>query len=81
MNTKLTLRIDKETKNKIKHFAENHHISISKLTERLFENIIVMEKSINKDLSPVSKKYKGILQNTKLDYDELKYKYLKEKYE
>ena len=81
MNTKLTLRMDDNIINEIKNFTSHHHISISKLTERLFENIINVEKSIDNELSPIAKKYKGILGDSKKNFNDLKYKYLKQKYE
>lgn len=81
MNTKLTLRMDEETIDRIKIFAAQKHISISKLAERLFENLLDLEESINNELSPIAKKYKGILSGLEQDYDELKYKELKQKYE
>ena len=81
MNTKLTLRMDDTIITKIKDFASCHNISISKLTESMFKNILELEDSINNDLSPIAQKYKGILTNTKDSFDDLKYKHLKAKYE
>ena len=40
MNTKLTLRMDDNVILKIKNFSKKHNISISKLAESLFKNII-----------------------------------------
>ena len=81
MNTKLTLRMEEDIIIKIKKFSNDHNISVSKLTERLFEDVLRMEDQINSKLSPIAKKYKGILSDSKEDYDDLKFKSLKEKYE
>ncbi len=79
MNTKLTLRMDDYIIERIKHFSEKHKISISKLTETLFSNIISYENDFEKNLSPITKKYKGIIANVKRTDDDIKYSYLIEK--
>ncbi|HBE03976.1 MAG: hypothetical protein A2096_09945 [Spirochaetes bacterium GWF1_41_5] len=81
MNTKLTLRLNENVIDQIKIFTSQNNISISRLTEKLFENIILLERSAIKNLTPIAKKYKGILADTKENYDDIKYKILKNKYE
>ena len=49
MNSKLTLRLDEKAISKIKLFSEKHHISVSKLTEKLFFDLIEKEEEIGKN--------------------------------
>ena len=79
MNTKLTLRIDDYIIERIKHFSEKHSTSVSRLTERLFSNIINYENDLEKNLSPITKKYKGIITRDNFSEDDVKYSYLIEK--
>lgn len=79
MNTKLTLRMDKDIIEKIKQFSKKHNISISKLAETLFSNIVNYENDFEKNLSPITKKYKGMISNVKRTDDDIKYSYLIDK--
>lgn len=81
METKLTLKMEKEIIEKIKLYAMQHHISVSSLTKRLYKNILIQEYNyIENELSPITSKYKGILRTPEKDDDDVKYEYLKEKY-
>ncbi len=79
MNAKLTLRMDDAIINKIKIFSEKHKISVSKLTEKLFDNLIAKEKEIDAGLSPIAKKYSAIIAE-KSQGDDLRYRALKSKH-
>ncbi len=80
MNTKLTLRMDDSVIIKIKKFSEKHNISISKLAESLFQNILNHEKTIENDLAPITKKYKALISKKNFDAEKSKYDYLRKKY-
>lgn len=54
MNSKITLRFNTEVINSIKVFAASNNISVSKLTEYLFENIATKKYKTLDDL-PISK--------------------------
>jgi len=81
MDTKLTLRLDKEIIEKAKFYAQKHNQSLSSLTENLYKNAL-LEESIETDpeLSPIAQKYLGILKNKIGDEDEEKLTRLKEKH-
>lgn len=61
MNVKLTLRLDESVIARIKNYAANRHLSLSRLTENLFRQILASEDQNTNELSPIVKKYKGIL--------------------
>ncbi len=65
MNTKLTLRLNEDIINRIKNYAANHHLSLSKFTENLFRQILESSEDQTQDLTPIVRKYKGIVK-TKL---------------
>lgn len=82
MDTKLTLRLDKEIIDRIKIYASKQHKSLSALTEDLYK--IYMLKDENRDelelITPIARKYKGIIDKTSFDVDNSKYQYLREKH-
>ena len=61
MNTKLTLRMDEDIITRIKNYASNRHLSLSKLTENLFKEKLESDDKRLKELSPIVRKYRGIL--------------------
>ena len=67
MNTKLTLRLDDNIINRIKLFSAKKNLSLSKFTENLFKKILDTQNSEYYELSPITKKYKGILKNIIID--------------
>jgi hypothetical protein len=72
MNTKLTLRLDENVINRIKNYTNKHRVSLSKFTESLFIQILSNSDDSSQDLTPIVKKYKGVLQNNNVnDIDEL----------
>ncbi len=81
MDTKLTLRLDKDIIERIKIFALRNQRSVSALTEDLYKQVLIEKQEIAIDISsPIAKKYKGILGKEKTDTSAIKYEYLKEKH-
>ena len=82
MDTKLTLRLDKDIIEKIKIFASRENKSLSDLTEDLYKIYIVNASSEeeNKIDSPIAKKYKSIINSNNFDYEHQKISYLSEKH-
>ncbi|WP_457639983.1 DUF6364 family protein [Persephonella sp.] len=76
MKTKLTLRMEKDTIEKIKQVSRERGVSVSKLVENFFKTLTGEEKE---ELTPTVKKLKGILKNKKIEEKEYK-KYLEDKY-
>jgi hypothetical protein len=90
--TKLTLSIEKDTLPHIKNYAKRKHTSISKLVQNLFNEIVEQEKSqpdplleklktltIPKEIEALTGILKGKYPDD-MDYKDMKYEYLKEKY-
>jgi hypothetical protein len=75
MDTKLTLRIDKDIIEKIKIFASREKKSLSDLTEDLYKIYIVnaSTEEENKIDSPIAKKYKSIINSNNFDYENQKF--------
>ena len=80
MNTKLTLRMKKEIIEQIKMYAMEHDKSVSSLTETLYKSILIKENEEDAELTPIAKKYKGIIKNDEVDTDIVKLSYLLEKH-
>ena len=80
MNTKLTLRMEKEIIEQIKMYAMEHDKSVSSLTETLYKSILIKENEDDSELTPIAKKYKGIIKNDEVDTDIVKLSYLLEKH-
>lgn len=80
MNTKLTLRMEKEIIEQIKMYAMEHDKSVSSLTETLYKSILLKENEEDAELTPIAKKYKGIIRNNDVDTDIVKLSYLLEKH-
>jgi len=76
MNTKLTLRMEKEIIEQIKMYAMEHDKSVSSLTETLYKSILIKENEEDTELTPIAKKYKGIIKNDDIDTDIVKLSYL-----
>ncbi|AFG36166.1 DUF6364 family protein [Spirochaeta africana] len=81
MDTKLTLRLDKEVIDRIKIYASSHNQSVSALTEQLYKMYLIQEDfPVEENLSSsIAKKYKGIIKDSS-NMDELKTGYLFEKH-
>ena len=82
MDTKLTLRLDKDVIEKIKIYASRENRSLSDLTEDLYKIYMVQasDKAEDEIDSPIAKKYKSIISGSSYDYDQSKYSYLAEKH-
>ena len=81
METKLTLRLNKEIIEQVKIYALKKQRSLSSITEDLYKQLLIEKQDISKDIStPIAKKYKGILGGKDIDEDSLRLDYLKEKH-
>ncbi|GAB6089482.1 DUF6364 family protein [Spirochaeta dissipatitropha] len=70
MDTKLTLRLDKDVIERIKIYASIHNQSVSDLAEKLYKMYLVKENyALQEDnYSSITKKYKDIIKyNTEID--------------
>ncbi|MDB5155306.1 MAG: hypothetical protein JWR50_13 [Mucilaginibacter sp.] len=90
--TKLTLSVKSDSLPLVKEYAKRQHTSVSKLVQRLFDDIAEKEKN---QVDPLLEKYKnveisgwikdltGILKGKypeDMDYKDMKYEYLKDKH-
>ena len=81
MNTKLTLRLDKDIIEQIKIYALTNQKSLSALTEDLYKKVLYDNKENLSDIqTPIAKKYKGVLGKSEIDFNSMKLKYLKAKH-
>ncbi|PKL46997.1 MAG: hypothetical protein CVV42_14405 [Candidatus Riflebacteria bacterium HGW-Riflebacteria-2] len=82
MDTKLTLRLDKEIIERIKIYASKQQKSLSALTEELYKSFLMKStgSSESEIRSPIAKKYKGIINSTDFDEDAQKLSYLRDKH-
>jgi predicted transcriptional regulator len=82
MDTKLTLRLDKEIIERIKILASKQHKSLSALTEELYKSFLLKKgKDTDSEINtPIAKKYKGIISSTDFDAESQKLSYLKDKH-
>ena len=67
MNTKLTLKLDKNIIEKAKEYASLRNLSLSKIVEEYFQKLIIKEEFKQK-LSPRVRKLSGILKGKDLNY-------------
>ena len=80
MDTKLTLKLDKEIINQAKRYAESRKISLSKLIE-IYLQLLTKESSAKDNISPLVESLSGVIElpknyDDKDDYSE----YLTQKY-
>lgn len=82
MDTKLTLRLDKEIIERIKIYASKQQKSLSELTEELYKSFLLKspENSESEIRSPIAKKYKGIISSADYDAEAQKLNYLRDKH-
>ena len=81
MNTKLTLRLDKDIIEQIKIYALTNQKSLSALTEDLYKKVLYDNKENISDIqTPIAKKYKGVLGKSEIDFNSMKLNYLKAKH-
>lgn len=80
MDTKLTLKLDKETINRAKDYAESKKISLSKLIESYLQ-LLTKESSSKDKISPLVESLSGVIELPKKYDDKDDYaNYLTEKY-
>jgi hypothetical protein len=80
MDTKLTLKLDKEIINRAKHYAESKKISLSKLIESYLQ-LLTKESSSKDKISPLVESLSGVIVLPKNYDDKDDYAdYLTEKY-
>ena len=81
METKLTLRLNREIIDQIKIYALKKQRSLSSLTEDLYKQLLIEKQEMLKDINtPIAKKYKGILGDKDMDAASSKLDYLKDKH-
>lgn len=82
MESKLTLRLDKNIIEQIKVYALQQQCSVSDLTERLYKTVLVKTstKDSGKFKTPFAQKYKGILADKVVDVDDARFEALSDKY-
>lgn len=79
METKLTLKLDRDVIHSVKKYAENNNRSVSKLVEDYFRHLL-SDNEPESDFSPLVKELSGVITEQdliKADY----YSYLETKYE
>ncbi len=80
MNTKLTLRLRKNTIEKAKKYAHNHKISLSKMIETYLESITSTNKK-ETEITPLVESLSGVIElEQDFDYKKEYSNYLTEKY-
>jgi len=80
MNSKLTLKLNTETIEAAKEYAEHNRISVSKLVEYYFKSI-TMKRKKTKELDPLVKELSGIVKLPEdFDYKEEYGKHILRKY-
>jgi len=80
MDTKLTLKLDKDIINQAKRYAESKKISLSKLIESYLQ-LLTKEESSKEKISPLVESLSGVIELPKNDHDKDNYAdYLSQKY-
>jgi len=80
METKLTLRLNKNVIERAKKYAQNHKISLSKMIEVYLESITSTRKKDN-EITPLVESLSGVIDlDTNVDYKNDYTDYLTEKY-
>ncbi len=79
MDSKLTLKLDKEIIEQAKSYAKEHQVSLSKLIENYLQ-FIVSKKSEAAEISPLVESLTGVIYMEKEDYKKDYSDFLAEKY-
>ncbi len=80
METKLTLRLDKNVIIRAKDYAQNHNISLSKIVESYLDSM-TKKKSKDIEITPLVESLSGVVKLPKdFDYKKEYTDYLTEKY-
>ena len=81
METKLTLKLDKDVIDEIKIYAQSRNISLSKMVEKYFRSLTNGKRYVNDKYSPIVKELSGIIKiKDDTDYRDKYTDYLVEKY-
>ena len=67
MDSKLTLRMDRDIISRMKLLAQKESKSLSGLTEDLYKQVLNEQANSSDRLSPIAKKYLGILKDKEID--------------
>ena len=82
MEAKLTLKLDKGVIEKVKEYAKEKNISLSRMVERYFKAVIEKKQDKEKKYSPLVEELSGIINLDKnFDFREDYTNYLIEKYQ
>ncbi len=79
MQTKLTLRLEKQLVDLAKGYASSQGKSVSKMVADYFNLLIQTQEPQTDEIAPIALSLKGALKNQKIDESDYK-KYLEEKY-
>ena len=82
METKLTLKLDKNKIEKAKLYAKKHQRSLSSLVSDYFSILVERDELTTQNISPIVKELIGIISTTNRDkkFSNIRDKYLLEKY-
>ena len=82
METKLTLKLDKNKIEKAKLYAKKHQRSLSSLVSDYFSILIERDELTTHNISPIVKELIGVIRTTNTDnkFTNIRDKYLLEKY-
>ena len=81
MDTKLTLRLDKDVIEQIKTYALRNRRSVSAITEDLYKKMLIeTQETAGGITTPIAKKFKGIIGKKEIDTEAVKLDYLEEKH-
>lgn len=78
MSAKITLYSEKELIKKVKHCTKVHNMSVSKIVNTFFKNLLQKNKP-NKEKSQITDRLTGKIRDRKIDKSVYE-KYLEEKY-
>ncbi len=80
METKLTLRLNKQVIDRAKNYAHNHNISVSKIVESYLDSI-TKQKPLTTETSPLVESLSGVIRlDENFDFRRDYSNYLAEKY-
>lgn len=81
MDTKLTLKLNKDAIKEAKSFARRNHLSLSKMVEQFFNMLSEEPDGNEKQYTPLVRELSGIIKMSKdFDYKREYQEYIEEKY-
>ena len=75
MQTKLTLRLEKQLVDSVKEYATSHGKSVSKMVADYFKLLKQIQKPQTDEIAPIAQPLKGVRRNAKVNVSDYK-KYL-----